>query len=137
MATTTDAELRVLAENDLDAANTMMGQPASGPSVSGEWWSDFAARAKKALELATVGPPMKVGKIGGKIRDAVKRGLEAGSDASDTAKTALKAVAIAASLAAMAPFLLFALIAFAAEKSGAGPAARQRGRAYLRDRYGF
>ena len=130
MPSTTDSELRVLAQKKLDDADALTGQPSTSAVLGADdFWSDLADRAKKILEIA-IGPSMPAGKIGSKVRDAMKSGLDTASEASDLAREKMRTVAIGAGLLALTPLIVPVLIFLAIEGSGFGGRARRAGSRY-------
>ena len=145
MSSTTDTDLRNLAEASLAEAQGIMGLPAVvvGFDVSGDgFWEGLATRAKGLLDKARKYNPVSLGaKAAGKVRDAARYGASKASDASDATKAVLGSIAASAALLALSPGVLLALLAFVVvEGSGYGKRARAGARRYVDARarsYGF
>ena len=145
MSSTTDSELRVLADASLAEAEAIMGQPAVvvGADVSGDgFWEALLARGQTALDKAKKMNPVSLGaKAAGHIRNAARSGASSASDALDDVKKALAALATAAGALAIGPGIILGLLAFLfIESTGYGKRARRAARTYVDRRareYGF
>jgi hypothetical protein len=136
MTSTSDSELLVLAEARLREAQEIMGLPAPETAVSGDAWDDLAERAAELLKRAWELRPMNLGaKAGGKIRDAVRSGLDKASKAAKSTRDKLAKVALGAGMLALSPGVLLGLAAFLLiEGTGYGSRARRAGRRYVNRR---
>lgn len=141
MANTSDAELQAFASKTLEEAAQLMGpQPvlrAQPTSVEGDDWNDIADKAAALLKRAWNLPKDIGAKVGIKIRDAARAGLDKLSSASKEAREKLGKVALgAATLAAGAsllanPILLGLVVFLAIEHTGFGRRARSAGWSYV------
>jgi hypothetical protein len=145
MSSTTDTDLRNLAEASLAEAQGIMGLPAIvvGFDVSGDgFWESLATRAKGLLDKARKYNPTALGaKAAGKVRDAARYGASKASDASDAVKATLSGIAASAAALALGPGALLMLGVFLlVESTGYGKRARAGARRYVDARareYGF